>query len=266
MLAMKSLHTIIAGLTLAPIFAITAPAANAADIYRAPPQSYKDAPVFEPPANSWAGFYIGVNGGYAWNNSGNSVNYNDGGAGFIGGADRSARAQSEGGFGGGQIGYNIQRGSLVIGFEADFQGGDISGTAASTTATGLDARSRERADWFGTARGRLGYAMDSTLIYFTGGFAYADLHQSAIVTDGFDAVRVRKNDLQTGYVLGGGIEYKLTPSWSLKGEYQYINLGNDNLAGVDTTGAAVRTNGLDTSFHTARIGLNYRFGGYDSLK
>ncbi len=264
---MKSLHTRIAGLTLATILAVNATYANAADIYRGEPRSFKDAPVFEPPATGWSGFYMGANGGYAWSNSGNSVPYNDAGAGFIGGTDQSARARPEGGFGGGQIGYNFQSGSFVFGVESDFQGGDIGDRVASTTVNGLDARSRERVDWFGTTRGRLGYAVDRTLFYFTGGFAYGDVRQSASVTDGFDGVRVKSHDVQTGYVLGGGIEYKITPSWSLKGEYQYINLGNDNLTGIDSTGAAVRTNDLDTNLHTARVGLNYHFGGgYQPLK
>ncbi len=264
---MKSLHTRIAGLTLATIFALNAKTANAADIYRPEPRSYKDTPVYAPPANSWTGFYIGANGGYAWNNSGNSINYNDGGAGFIGGADQSARALPQGGFGGGQIGYNLQSGSFVFGVEADFQGSSIGDRVGSTTLNGLDATSRERLDWFGTARGRLGFAVDRTLFYFTGGLAYGDLRQSASVTDGVDAVRVRNNDIQTGYMLGGGIEYKFSTNWSLKGEYQYINLGNSSLTGTDTTGAAVRTNDLDTNFHTARVGLNYHLGGgYEPLK
>ena len=69
---------------------------------------------------------------------------------------------------------------------------------------------------------------------------------------------------QTGYAVGGGIEYKFTPAWSLKAEYQYINLGSETL--TDNLGNA--TNPLDTNFQTARVGLNYRFGGggYEPLK
>ena len=39
----------------------------------------------------------------------------------------------------------------------------------------------------------------------------------------------------TGYVLGGGLEYKLTPSWSVKAEYQYLNFGKND-AGLVNAG------------------------------
>ena len=75
--------------------------AYAADLYRAspaPPVSYV-APVI--PANTWTGFYAGINGGYGWSGDGNTITY-------PGGVDQSTRAQPQGGFGGGQIGYNYQ--------------------------------------------------------------------------------------------------------------------------------------------------------------
>ena len=30
---------------------------------------------------------------------------------------------------------------------------------------------------------------------------------------------------RTGYVVGGGLEYAMSPAWSVKAEYQYIDLG-----------------------------------------
>ncbi len=227
--------------------------ANAADLYRTPPAP---APVsYVPPIatpNTWAGFYVGINGGYGFSNNGDSISYYNG-------ADQSGRAQPQGGFGGGQVGYNFQSGSFVYGVEADFQGGDISDSVTGTTANGAAFTSRERIDWFGTARARLGFAFDRALIYGTGGFAYGNVNQHALYnTASFD-----NSSTQTGYAVGGGIEYKISPAWSLKAEYQYIDLGSEKLN--DTLGNA--TSELDTSFHTARVGLNYRFGGgYDSLK
>jgi outer membrane immunogenic protein len=222
--------------------------ASAADLYRnrepAPPPVSYVAPVGQP--NTWAGFYIGVNGGYGWG---------DGGDTFTRGANTYTRAQPEGGFGGGQLGYNFQSGSFVYGLETDFQGGDITD---SVTAGGVT--SRERMDWFGTARGRLGFAAGPALLYGTGGFAYGDVKQHALIGGaGFENAGTR-----TGYTVGGGLEFKLTSAWSLKGEYQYLDFGSEKL--TDPAGAA--TGDLDTNFHTARIGLNYRFGGggYEPLK
>jgi outer membrane immunogenic protein len=222
--------------------------AYAADLYRNPPAP---PPVsYVPPVSApspWAGFYLGVNGGYGWEGGGDAFAY---------GANTYTRAKPEGGFGGGQIGYNFQSGSFVYGVEADIQGGDM-----TDSVTGAAYTNHERMDWFGTARGRLGFALDRTLLYGTGGFAYGDVKQHAVLGgDAFD-----NSGARTGYTVGGGLEFKLTPAWSLKAEYQYLDFGSEKLS----DGAGNLTGDLDTNFHTARIGLNYRFGGgggYDSLK
>lgn len=225
--------------------AAVAPAANAADLYRNPPPAAAYVPPVAP-TNTWAGFYLGVNGGYGWGGGSDTFTY----------GDALSRAQPEGGFGGGQLGYNFQSGSFVYGVETDFQGGDI-----SDRVTGSDYSGRERMDWFGTVRGRAGFAFDRALIYGTGGFAYGDVMQHATINgDGFgDSGATR-----TGFTLGGGIEYKLNNSWSLKAEYQYLDFGSEKL----TDSAGLATGDLDTNYHTARIGLNYRFGGggYEPLK
>lgn len=228
--------------------------AQAADLYRAPPPP----PVsYVPPliaANTWTGFYAGINGGYAWGGGGNTISYFDG-------LDQSARAKPQGGFGGGQIGYNYQTGSFIFGVETDFQGAGISNSVTGMTAQGFDFTNKESVDWFGTARGRLGFAVGNALLYGTGGFAYGNVNQRATYNGGDVFV---SNTTQTGYAAGGGIEYKFNPAWSLKAEYQYIDLGSQKL--TDTLGAT--TNSLDTNFQTARVGLNYRFGGggYEPLK
>ncbi len=235
----------VAGFVL--LAAAAAPAANAADLYRNQPPAATYVPPVTP-TNTWAGFYLGVNGGYGWGGGGDTVTY---GSGVLN------RAQPEGGFGGGQLGYNFQSGSFVYGVETDFQGGDISDRAA-----GSGYASSERMDWFGTVRGRAGFAFDRALIYGTGGFAYGDVKQHAVIggdsfTDG--------GATRTGFTLGGGIEYKLNNAWSLKAEYQYLDFGSEKL--TDSVGVAA-TGDLDTNYHTARIGLNYRFGGggYEPLK
>jgi outer membrane immunogenic protein len=255
MLSVKRVHSKVSVFTLFSVALFTLSPANAADLYRPQTSYVPPAPVYTPPPNTWAGFYVGVNGGYAWDAGGGSSTLSNG--------DHFSRAQPEGGFGGGQVGYNFQYGHIVFGFETDFQGGDISDSASGTTAAGLGAQSSQSVDWFGTARGRLGYAFDRTLVYFTGGFAYGDVNQSAQFSNGVD---LKRNDIQTGYVLGGGVEYKISSAWSLKGEYQYIDLGNDKLSGLDA-GAPVEANHGATNLQTVRLGLNYHFNsGADPLK
>ena len=221
------------GLTLTSALALAAFSANAADMYRGEPAgSYKDAPVYV--ANTWTGFYAGVNGGYGWTSD-------------------SSNFQPEGGFGGGQIGYNWQGGfgfgqAWVFGVEADFQGADISDNAFGV---------KSQLNWFGTVRGRLGYAFDRTLVYATGGFAYGEVETKV---PGFS-----QSDTQTGYVVGGGVEYKINPSWSLKGEYQFISLDASDASGAGSLAGFSNTDRTDV--HTVRLGLNYHVGhGYEPLK
>ena len=254
-------------------------AANAADMYRPEGGGYKDGPVYV--ANTWTGFYIGANGGYGWNADTKDILYT-----YTGGAtNRGKGFEPEGGFGGGQIGYNWQGGVFgprsVMGIEADIQGADISDSFNQLPAPGATCcgnpndifHGTSKLDWFGTVRGRLGYAFDRTLIYATGGFAFGNIDQRItavnpalvgpnVFTD------VRKNDTRTGFVVGGGVEYAVSPAWSIKGEYQYLDFGSDSLTGTNPLfGTPVHTNEIDNTFHTVRLGLNYHIHqGYEPLK
>jgi outer membrane immunogenic protein len=231
-----------------------AAAASAADIYMPSPAAYKDTPWYP----AWAGFYIGANGGYGWSAQGDVF-----ALGTFGGLD------PKGGFGGGQIGYNWQGGfgfgpNLVLGIEADIE------------ASGF----RDRADfpfvifksglgWFGSVRGRLGYAFGPSLFYATGGFAYGKVANeiksgSPIPSDAF-----KNPDIATGYAVGGGWEYKFSPTWSVKAEYQYINLGRNDpiLSGFNICPFAAPLKCPDDAYHTVRVGINYHFGtGYVPLE
>ncbi len=251
---MYRLQQELACLSLVGAIALAPAVADAADPYRKPappPAPYAQAAAYVE-ADNWRGFYAGVNGGYGWGNGGEAISYT--------GGDSSTRARPEGGFGGGQLGYNFQSGKLVLGLETDFQGGDLSHSIAGTSTDGRAFTSSERTNWFGTVRGRLGLAAGRTLIFGTGGFAYGDVQQQATL-DGVTLDGGGKT--QTGWAAGGGIEYRFNPALSLKAEYQYIDLNGEKLS----DGANLTTNSLGTSFHTARLGLNYRFGrSYRPLK
>jgi outer membrane immunogenic protein len=222
--------------------------AYAADM---PMKAAPPAPMF-----NWTGFYVGGNGGYAWGTgSQQMINHS-----AIGGIDFFHAANPSGGFGGGQIGYNWQGlGSrFVLGIEADFEGADIKGSHSGVgTAAGPETHSL-KVNSFGTVRGRIGYAFDRTLVYATGGLAYGhvDSQLSSVIVA---SVVERRTGTQTGFSVGGGLEYMLISNWSLKAEYQYIDLGSKPLGGAPGF-AGFFSNPLDTAFHTVRIGLNYKFG------
>jgi len=198
--------------------------AFAADLGPYQPYNPPAAPVvqYEEPA-IWEGAYIGVNGGYGWSNS----NF----------------TEPEGGFGGGQLGYNWQRGRFVFGVEGDFQGGDIGGTAFDQFGDVADSD----VNWFSTVRGRLGFANGPLLVYGTGGVAFADIDNTIHFSDGSVA---KDSGTQTGYAVGGGLEWAFAPNWSAKAEYLYVGMGDTTLSSGDR---------VNNDFQTVRVGLNYKF-------
>jgi len=278
-------------------------AAFAADIYSPGPASY--APVAFPP--SWGGFYLGVNGGYGGDSSqgfSDNVTYTGTPPGPYAAVD--GKDIITGGFGGGQLGYNWQFGGWVVGFETDIQGSNIMGSgeqayltapaAASSNFCGAavggglagrypcGARNDLDVDWFGTVRGRLGWAFGGTLLYVTGGFAYGGVAESASYNDSITSsgtatplnrARISSSTTQTGWAAGAGIEQKITPSWSVKGEYQFVYLGSvsagpgplNNIQGatpIPVTGFLARSDSR-LEFNTVRIGINYLFNAPEPL-
>lgn len=215
----------------------TVGSAFAADLH-APPTSIKDEPIYEQ-RSRWQGFYLGINGGYAWGDTANApfeqANVPVGSLGSL---------SPEGAFGGGQIGYNLVSGRVLFGIEADVQGADISDSTAAPPGAAADV------NLFGTVRGRLGFVSDRTLIYATGGYAWGDVDSTFIDSNN---VAVSDSDMLHGYVVGGGMEYALTDNWSTKLEYQYVDLEDRRL------GLGGESTKIDPDFHTVRAGLNYRF-------
>jgi outer membrane immunogenic protein len=223
-------------------------AASAADVYS--PISAKDGPVYGP---SWAGLYLGLNAGY-----GASANSD-----ILAEPGYSAGLRPEGGFAGGQIGYNWQGASgLVLGVEFDIQTSSIDDRNVLVYA---DSNEEYRAslDWFGTVRGRIGYASGSTLVYATGGYAIGGLHKAY----NYDDEAYSFNGHVDGYTVGAGLEYLITPSWSLKAEYLYLNFGKNAPCGYEgyCWGSYSDTKLSDDEFHTFKLGLNWHLGAYQPL-
>jgi len=226
--------------------------------------AYADGP-FEGPiepvsAFTWTGFYVGGNGGYGWAANHGNITYTNL---ENGNSDVSGGTNATGGFGGGQIGYNWQGAfgsSFVVGVEADFQGSNISDTFNGTTLGGITGAVSQDVNWFGTARGRIGWAWDRTLIYATGGFAYGQVENRFSGSNGVESIVLRSDSDQTGYVVGGGIEQFVGTNISFKFEYQYIDLGGERANGFSQpSDIAIQTSPIDATFHTLRAGLNFKF-------
>lgn len=215
-------------------------AAVAADLpsRRVAPVAPYVAPIF-----TWTGFYAGVNAGYGWGSFTKDPKYVfDNPSGFVGG---------------GQIGYNYQIGQFVVGLETDIQYADLksNNNSFAIAVPGYAAGgSNAGVEWFGTVRGRLGFAIDRALVYATGGFAYGGGGSNNYVYNG---VYYSGNDnTRTGWTLGGGVEYAFTDNLTAKVEGLYVNLGksDNNFAYVG--------NRKDTEFGVVRAGLNYKFNTF----
>jgi outer membrane immunogenic protein len=226
----KFLLTSVAALGL-----IAAGAASAADLpSRKGPVM---APVAYVPAFTWTGFYVGANAGYAWGQI-DSTNL-----GIV-----NPFSDPDGFIGGGQIGYNYQINQFVLGLEADFQGADLKSRA--TNFAGTVSASNE-INWFGTVRGRVGYAFDRFLPYFTGGFAYGNV-KNKITAPTF---AFSDDNTQYGWTIGGGLEYAFTNNLTAKVEYLYVDLDKESFS---VPGGTFNAN-VETKFSVVRAGLNYKF-------
>lgn len=219
-----------------------------------------DLPARLPPpmqaVYTWTGFYLGVNVGGGWSNANSEFST----AGFPSFA--SVDNHMAGVIAGGQVGYNWQSGSWVIGVEADFQysgmKGGISAPCPAGICAGLAASFDQKMPWFGTARGRLGYASAGWLIYATGGYAYTRLESNAFASAGGLSVDIHRDENRHGWTAGGGIEVALTPNWSAKVEYLYMDFGKHE-GSWTLTGLPVITDSTRLQSNIVRGGVNYRF-------
>jgi outer membrane immunogenic protein len=221
------------------------------------------------PAYTWTGFYIGVNGGFGGDEFRYPVSVSNAATTFGYG---QGRLTSSGFLGGGQVGYNFQiPGYYILGLEADFSGASITGAVGANGAIGdtpFSLSAGSTLDYFGTVRGRLGFAFRDRLIgYVTGGFAYGGLNSWANGSAaGLGSFGVSKSNFAEGWTVGGGVEYAITNNWTLKTEYLYADLGSATLfnAPIFATGvnASLR---VKTSDNLVRFGINYKFGLPEAL-
>jgi outer membrane immunogenic protein len=223
--------------------------ASAADL------SYKDPPYYSaaPLAPVWAGMYIGGHlGGLsssngdveAWINQCNKgwkktdkieFDEDDDDTTFIGGV---------------HVGYNWQRNATVIGIEADVSFAD-------------------EIDYLASLRGRLGFARGNLLIYATAGVALASFDESLGFSAGgksfsFDS----DDDAEVGFVVGGGVEYKLRPNWSVGLEGLYYAFEDDDSEQIvgDRKKKFKVTREDDNDFWVVRARLSYHLQSEEAIE
>ena len=239
-------------------------AANAADL---PPPAV--APIYIPPPTfSWAGLYVGGTVGFA-----NGFHSYDDLAGAFLGYPGLSNDQSKGFAGGGTLGFNLQARSLVYGLEADFSG--LSNKSTYVDPNGAinpfyPSETNSLKD-LGTVRGRIGLAVDRSLFYFTAGLAFGEVANSVQYNSSkfptFNTPSYNLNSTRFGWVVGSGLEYAVTPNWTVKGEAIYAQLNTVTASWVSPGSPvsqtfpanAVYNTRFNTSVAVIRAGLNYKF-------
>jgi len=117
-----------------------------------------------------------------------------------------------------------------------------------------------RTDWYGTARLRGGYVTGPSLLYLTAGGAF--VHVRDEFGGNLSTVGSTYSTFTTAsWTAGAGIETKLSPNWSTKTEYLYIDGGSTHNFIANPRGVAGVPSSFDHNFHVIKTGLNYRFGG-----
>ncbi|PWT84452.1 MAG: hypothetical protein C5B56_15585 [Proteobacteria bacterium] len=258
-------------LLLASVLALTgAETAAAADV---PPEVIYPAgypvgsPVVPPivgPRFTFTGFYVGGTIGGAEGSS--KYKETPGGAFAFSpslAAVGTSSAAPRGVIGGAEAGYNWQFGHVLLGFETDFSGWDMSASSGVALAfPTLNSTTTVSSSWLFTARPRLGFANGNMLTYVTGGLAVANfnLSQSILLGGVGPALTGASSTTEAGWTAGFGIQYAVTRDWGIKAEYLYVSFPNQSASQVVPgfpafTGTV--TGNLTSSI--ARAGFDYRF-------
>jgi outer membrane immunogenic protein len=253
-----------------------------------------DLPVKAPvPVYSWTGFYLGADiGGFAASQTASTNPFPSPGFGSppiigagipgFGNLPTTHDLSQPGALAAIHAGYNWQVANWVFGLETDVDlirrnASDIENvieTFSPAPAFGMQVTATNQ--WLASARGRVGWAAGSWLFYATGGAAWTSTSYSATATGLTSTVvflpgvvgGTSFNDNKTGLVVGGGVEWMLSPNWILRAEYLHYDFtgasGTIPLLvpgpGGCAPGAcnwAVSTS--DLRLDSGRLGLSYKF-------
>lgn len=158
------------------------------------------------------GLYVGVHGGYEWQDTGGSFD-----------GTSLTKLDLDGPILGAQLGYNVQSSWFLMGVEVDASTSPVDGNSVSSSgASGTSTLSSDMS-YLTSARARLGVVASNVLFYGTIGWAATKFELTDNGPAGFEGTKeLREN----GLVYGGGIEWKLTTGLSLRTEYLHYDVGS----------------------------------------
>jgi outer membrane immunogenic protein len=205
----------------------------------------KAAPVYVPPAYSWTGFYLGGNLG--WIRSGSTITD------VVTGA--SLETSGANGFmGGGQVGFNYQFNWFVLGIEGDFDATSLKRTSAVVPTAIGNLQASASTPWVSSLAARFGFALDRFFFYGKAGVGWVqnDLTISNLTT----GASVSANNTNNGFLWGIGGEFAIDPNWSVKVEYDRLNLKTWTVVSPVAGDQITAQRNIDM----VKLGFNYKFG------
>jgi outer membrane immunogenic protein len=214
----------------------------------------------------WTGFYAGAQGGYGWGNGDHEIVVN----GLPFGLTEPFGANIEGEFFGAHVGYDYQMDQMVLGIQVEGNWSGMDGFVGDTAIN--DDGYQTDVDWFGSVRGRLGFApssMPEFLFYVNGGLAMADVFgkNGDIDSPGnaFDCTGTgcaSGSQTELGFTVGGGIAkaFQLNSVTAVLGlEYAYYDFGDVRIDTETQPFGVAHSFDVDTDFHTVRATLGLKF-------
>lgn len=247
----------------AMLFAGLTASATAADLPTKAPQ---------PPAYSWSGCYVGINGGGGA--SASDFNTNVGAGTYLTGtdpatvdADGSGSANDTRAIGGGQVGCNWQTNTVVFGVEGDFDyfrsnSNFYNNTDTLAAGTSFTVGQSLTTNYLATVRPRIGIAADRNLAYITGGVAFADATYTETYSDAAGGIgSASASKFLIGWTAGAGWEYAWTEHWTIKFEYLFAGFPTTSASGLITGpgGSNPLSGSGNLVIQTARAGVNFKF-------
>jgi outer membrane immunogenic protein len=223
--------------------AVSAASAMAADL---PARAYTKAPAFVE-ANNWSGIYIGGQVGYDW--AVNRYTYNDGN-GLIEDFNEPNGSHSGSVAGGGKVGIQGQWSNFILGLEGNYTWTGVKQNDISLLAP--PAARSWKTDGIADVVGKFGYSFDRWMIYVKGGWADAGITTSASLP----TASVKK--WQSGYTIGGGLDYKVTQNWIVGAEFDYYNFGFDRTA-LNSAGTRSTWSNTNSNIYSLMFSLSYLF-------
>jgi len=220
-------------------------AAHAADLLPNPP-------LVAPPVWSWVGCYGGIQGGGMFG-SAKAVSNSPG---TVGLTVNKINTNDKDGSLGGTLGCGGQFRIFAGGIELDFASAGLGGKSSDMPPFPSTFTNRIQTHQYGTVRGRFGIALDRTFYYFTGGVVFTNFE---FYESGPGIYEAMATDTM-GWTTGVGVEYMLSPQWSVKAEYLFMQVPKV----IDSPAAVGVNNSLNENVF--RVGVNWHFnGGLDAL-